>query len=184
MLSCGMTFREVTFNLFRFAFVAAIGFVIFLTTSGQSIAQDLKVGFVNTERLLRDSAPAKAAQAKLEQEFSKREKQIQDSANKLKDMSTKLERDGTVMPESERLKRQREAGELERDLQRRQREFREDLNQRRNEELATVVERANRVIRQIAEAEKFDLIFQEAVYASNRIDITEKVIRALNTPAR
>ena len=170
------------FRISAVRFLAALIFFGFFY--GPGYAQDLKVGFVNTERLLRDSAPAKAAQVKLEQEFSKREKQIQDSANKLKDMSSKLERDATVMPESERLKRQREAGELERDLQRRQREFREDLNQRRNEELAAVVERANRVIRQIAEAEKFDLIFQEAVYASNRIDITEKVIRALNTPAR
>jgi len=88
------------------------------------------------------------------------------------------------MPESERSKRQREAAELERDLQRRQREFREDLNQRRNEELAQVIERANRAIRQIAEAEKYDIIFQEAVYAAPRIDITDKVLRALNTPAR
>jgi outer membrane protein len=88
------------------------------------------------------------------------------------------------MPESERSKRQREAAELERDLQRRQREFREDLNQRRNEELATVIERANRAIRQIAEAEKYDIIFQEAVYASPKIDITEKVIRSLNSAAR
>ena len=148
------------------------------------LAQELKIGFVNTEKLLRDSGPAKAAQVKLEQEFAKREKQIQDAANKLKEMSTKLERDATVMPESERVKRQREAAELERDVQRRQREFREDLNQRRNEELAAVVERANRAIRQIAEAEKFDIIFQEAVYASTRIDITDKVIRALNAPAR
>ncbi len=147
-------------------------------------AQDFRVGFVNTERILRDSAPAKASQQKLEQEFSKREKQIQDAANKLKEMTAKLERDAAVMPESERLKRQRETAELERDLQRRQREFREDLNQRRNEELAAVVERANRVIRQIAEAEKFDIIFQEAVYASSRIDITDKVIRSLNAPTR
>ncbi len=139
-----------------------------------------KIGFVNTERILRESAPAKASQQKLEQEFSKREKSIQDSASKLKELTDKLERDAAVMSDSERLKRQREAGELERDLQRRQREFREDLNQRRNEELAAVIERANRSIRQIAEAEKFDIIFQEAVFASPRIDITDKVLRALN----
>ena len=162
----------------------AAGLVLAMLLPGHVAAQDLKVGFVNTERILRDSAPAKASQQKLEQEFAKREKQIQDAANKLKEMSTKLERDAAVMPESERVKRQREAAELERDVQRRQREFREDLNQRRNEELAAVVERANRAIRQIAEAEKFDIIFQEAVYASTRIDITDKVIRALNAPAR
>jgi len=161
----------------------AAGLLGFMQPS-QLLAQELKVGFVNTERILRDSAPAKASQQKLEQEFSKREKQIQDAANKLKEMSTKLERDATVTPESERVRRQREAAELERDVQRRQREFREDLNQRRNEELAAVVERANRAIRQIVEAEKFDIIFQEAVYASTRIDITDKVIRALNAPAR
>lgn len=149
-----------------------------------AMAQESKIGFVNTERILRESAPAKASQQKLEQEFAKREKSIQDSATKLKENTAKLERDAAVMPESERSKRQREAAELERDLQRRQREFREDLNQRRNEELAQVIERANRVIRQIAEAEKYDIIFQEAVYAAPRIDITDKVLRALNTPAR
>lgn len=144
-----------------------------------------KVGFVNTERILRESAPAKASQQKLEQEFSKREKAIQDSAVKLKEITDKLERDAAVMSEGDRTKRQREAAELERDLQRRQREFREDLNQRRNEELAAVIERANRSIRQIAESEKFDVIFQEAVYASPRIDITDKVLRALNAqPSR
>jgi outer membrane protein len=152
------------------------------------VAQDsgtAKIGFVNTERILRESAPAKASQQKLEQEFSKREKAIQDSAVKLKEMTDKLERDAAVMSESERLKRQREAADLERDVQRRQREFREDLNQRRNEELAAVIERANRSIRQIAEAEKYDIIFQEAVFASPRIDITDKVLRALNAqPSR
>lgn len=149
-------------------------------------AQDgSKIGFVNTERILRDSSAAKASQQKLEQEFAKREKGIQDSANKLKDITDRLERDAAVMSEADRGKRQREAAELERDLQRRQREFREDLNQRRNEELAAVIERANRAIRQIAEAEKYDIIFQEAVYAAPKIDITEKVLRVLNAaPAK
>jgi outer membrane protein len=139
-----------------------------------------KIGFVNTERILRESAPAKASQQKLEQEFSKREKSLQESVEKLRDMTQKIERDAAVMSEADRAKRQREAAELERDLQRRQREFREDLNQRRNEELAAVIERANRAIRQLAEAEKYDIILQEAVYASPKIDITEKIIRTIN----
>lgn len=139
-----------------------------------------KVGFVNTERVLRESPPAVAAQKKLEAEFAKREKELADIASRMRGMTEKLERDNAVMAESERIKRQREITDMERDLQRRQREFREDLNQRRNEELAGVVEMANRAIRQIAEAEKFDIIFQEAVYASPRIDITDKVIKALN----
>jgi len=141
-----------------------------------------KIGFVNTERVLRESTPAVAAQKKLEAEFSKREKELQDVASRMRGLSERLERDGTVMAESERVKRQREITDMERDLQRRQREFREDLNQRRNEELAGVVEMANRAIRQIAETEKYDIIFQEAVFASPRIDITDKVIKALNEP--
>jgi outer membrane protein len=141
-----------------------------------------KIGFVNTERVLRESTPAIAAQRKLEAEFSKREKELQDVASRMRGLSERLERDGTVMAESERVKRQREITDMERDLQRRQREFREDLNQRRNEELAGVVEMANRAIRQIAESEKYDIIFQEAVFASPRIDITDKVIKALNEP--
>lgn len=144
-------------------------------------AQDgAKIGYVNTERILRDAAPAKAAQQKLEAEFSKRDKELQDMAARLKALGERLDRDAAVMNDTERGRRQREFGELERDLQRKQREFREDLNQRRNEELAQVVEKANRVIRQLAEQEKYDFVFQEAVFASPRVDITDKVLRALN----
>ncbi|WP_156396440.1 OmpH family outer membrane protein [Noviherbaspirillum sp. Root189] len=143
-------------------------------------AQDSRVGFVSTERIFREAAPAKAAQAKIEQEFSRREKELQDMAARLKGMSDKLDKDAAILAESDRVKRQRELADLDKDFQRKQREFREDLNQRRNEELAIVLERTNKVIKQIAEAEKFDIVFQEAVYASPRIDITDKVLKALN----
>ncbi|MFC7517463.1 OmpH family outer membrane protein [Herbaspirillum sp. GCM10030257] len=143
-------------------------------------AQDSRVGFVSTERIFREAAPAKAAQAKIEQEFSRREKELQDMAARLKGMSDKLDKDAAILTESDRVKRQRELADLDKDFQRKQREFREDLNQRRNEELAIVLERTNKVIKQIAEAEKFDIVFQEAVYASPRIDITDKVLKALN----
>ena len=142
--------------------------------------QDLKVGFVSTERIFRDAAPAKAATAKLEQEFSKREKDLQELAARLKSTAEKLDKDAPVLSDAERGKRQRELAEMDKDFQRRQREFREDLNQRRNEELAVVLERANKVIKQIADAEKYDIVFQEAVYYSPRIDITDKVLKALN----
>ena len=145
-----------------------------------ALAQDsARIGYVNTERILRDAAPAKAAQQKLEAEFSKRDKELQDTAARLKQLSERLERDAAVMNESERTRRQREFSETEKDFQRKQREFREDLNQRRNEELAQVVEKANKVIRQIAEQEKYDFVLQEAVFASPRVDITDKVLRAL-----
>jgi outer membrane protein len=171
--------------MFKARFFVLVGFALSVgSASSLSFAQEaLRIGFVNTERILRDAAPAKAAQAKLEAEFSKRERDIQELANRLKQMSEKLDRDATVMSESERGRRQREFSDLDKDFQRRQREFREDLNQRRNEELSQVVERANRVIRQLAEKEKFDFIFQEAVYASPRVDITERVLQALSDPA-
>jgi outer membrane protein len=143
-------------------------------------AQELKIGYVNSDRVLRDAAPAKAAQAKLEAEFSKREKDLNELASKLKAASDRLDKDAPTLGEAERTRRQRELVDQDRDLQRRRREFQEDLSQRKNEELATVVERTNRVIKQIFETEKYDLILQEAVFWSPKVDITDKVIKALN----
>ena len=151
-----------------------------LTPWAVSAADTPRIAVVQTERILREAAPAKAAQTKLEQEFGKRDKELQELGAKLKAAGERLERDATVMAESERARRQREVADLDKEFQRRQREFREDLNQRRNEELSQVVERVNRVIRQIAEQEKFDLVLQEAVYFSPRIDLTDKVLRALS----
>jgi outer membrane protein len=143
-------------------------------------AQELKIGYVNSERVLREATPAKAAQGKLEAEFGKREKELSDMAARLKAASDKLEKDAPTLAEAERTRRQRDLVEQDRDFQRRRREFQEDLNQRKNEELASVVERANKVIKQIFDQEKYDLILQEVVFASNRVDITKKVIDALN----
>ena len=143
-------------------------------------AQELKIGYVNSERVLREANPAKAAQAKLEAEFSKRERELTEAGGRLKAAADKLDKDAPTLAESERTRRQRELVEQDRDLQRKRREFQEDLNQRRNEELAGVVERANKVIKQIFDGEKYDLILQEVVFAGPRIDITDKVIRVLN----
>ncbi|MEZ5661590.1 MAG: OmpH family outer membrane protein [Burkholderiaceae bacterium] len=140
----------------------------------------VKIGYVNTERILRDAAPAKAAQRKLEKEFAERDRELQAIAGQLKSMGDTLERDSAILTDTERRRRQREYADLEKDFQRKQREFREDLNQRRNEELAQVLDRANRAIRQMADKERFDLIVQEAVFASPRIDITDQVIKALS----
>jgi outer membrane protein len=139
-----------------------------------------KFGFVHTERILRDSAPAMAAQKKIEAEFQKRDRELAGIAGDLKRMQEDLDKNAMTMAEAQRRTKEREFGEMNREFQRKQREFREDLNQRRNQELAQVVEQANRVIRQIAEQEKFDIIFQEMpAYVSPRIDITDKVIKAL-----
>jgi outer membrane protein len=166
-------------GLFRAAATAALAALFSLASAAS--AQELKLGYVSSERILRDSAPAKAATQKLEAEFSKRDRELQDMGAKLKAAADRFEKDAPVLSEGDRARRQRELAEMDRDLQRRQREFREDLNQRRNEELQGLLERAQRIVRRIAEQEKFDLIVQDAVYFSPRVDVTEKVLRELNT---
>jgi len=151
-----------------------------LSCSAVVSAQELKIGFVNLDRVLRDAAMAKAAQAKLEGEFTKREKELLDSESRLKTSSDRFEKDTSSLGEAERLRRQRELVEQDRELQRKRREFQEDLNQRKNEELASVLEKANRVVKQIFDQDKYDLIVQEAVFAGPRVDITDKVIKAMN----
>ena len=145
--------------------------------------QEFKAGFVNTDRIFREATTAKAAQAKLEQEFSRREKELVDMGNTLKTASDKFEREAPTMAESQRTARQRQLVDQDRDFQRKRREFQEDLSARKNEELSQVLERANKVVKQVAEAEKYDVILQEAVYINPKHDITDKVIKALNATA-
>lgn len=140
---------------------------------------EFKVGYVNTQRLFRDAPIAIRAQKKLDAEFSKRDQDLKNLAGQLKSMQESLEKDAMTLAESERRNREREIADLGRDIQRKQREFREDLNLRQNEEMASVLDRANQVIKQIAETEKYDLILQDAVFVSQRLDITNKVIKAL-----
>jgi len=143
-------------------------------------AQDIKIGYVNSERVLREANLAKAAQLKLEAEFGKREKDLKDLETKLRGAAEKLEKDAPTLGDAEKNRRQKDLVEGDRDLQRKKREWQEDLNQRKQEELSAVVERANRVIKQIFDAEKYDLILQDAIHFSARVDITKKVIDALN----
>lgn len=142
-------------------------------------AQGTKIGFVNTERILRDSGPAKSAQSKIESEFKRRDDELQRLANSLRSQAEKYDKDAPVLSESERVKRQRELSTLDTDLQRKRREFQEDFNRRRNEEFSAIVEKANAAIKRIAEQENYDLIIQDAVTVSPRVDITDKVIQAL-----
>ena len=158
----------------------ALGLAAALCLASPAMAEEFRVGFVNTDRIIREANPAKAAQAKLEQEFSRREKELGDMGTALKAASDKFERDAPTLSESQRGQRQKQLVDQDREFQRKRREFQEDLNARKNEELQQVLERANRVVRQVAEQEKYDLILQEAVYINPKHDITDKVIRALN----
>ena len=159
---------------------ACLAVTALFAAAGPVAAQELRIGYVNSEKVLRDAVPAQNAQKKLEAEFSKRERELNDAAAKLKAAADKLDKDAPTLSEAEKNRRQRELVDQDRDLQRKRREFQEDLNQRRNEETAAIVERANKVIKQIFEGEKYDLILQDVVFASARVDITDKVIKALN----
>jgi outer membrane protein len=162
------------YSIVRWALTLTLGAV------SPALAQS-GIGFVSLERIMREAPAAQRAQKKLEQEFSQRGQELSKLAEQLKKMQENLEKNAVTMSESERQKRERELGDTNRDFQRRQREFNEDLGHRRKEEFESVIERANRAVRQIAEAEKLDVVFQneQVVWANPRIDITDKVIKAL-----
>lgn len=142
-------------------------------------AADFRVGVVNTERILRESAPAVKAEKKIEKEFAARDQEIKQMMKQAKEIQAALEKDG-AKPDAEHRSKERELANLNVNLQRLQREFREDLNLRKNEELAQVLARADKAIQAIAETEKYDLILQEAVYRNPQIDITDKVLQYLS----
>ena len=161
-----------------FALLLAVALpVLAFPTSAQTA--DLKIGFVNTEKVFRDSQLAVKAQKKLEKEFQTREQDIQKLVKQARDLQAYLEKEGLTLSETERSKKQKDLANLSRDLQHDQRAFREDLNQRKNEEFASVQERARKAIMEIAEKEKFDLILESVVYASPKVDVTDRVLKSL-----
>lgn len=151
--------------------------ILLLVGSTQALAADFRVGIVNTERILRESAPAVKAEKKIEKEFSGRDQEIKKVAKQVKDVQTLMEKEGLTLPDGEKRNKERELANLNMNLQRMQRGFSEDLNLRKNEEMSVVLEHANKAIQALAEKEKYDLILQEAVYRNPNIDITEKVLK-------
>ena len=156
-----------------------------VVVSAYAQAEEFKAGFVHTERVFREANTAKAAQAKLEQEFSRRDKELVDASNTLKAATEKFEREAPTLSDSQRASRQRQLVDQDRDFQRKRREFQEDLNARKSEELTQMGDRVNKIVKQLAEQEKYDLILDQAVYINPKNDITDKVIKALNAaPAK
>ncbi len=148
--------------------------------AAQASAAELKVGYVNTQRIFRDAPTAVKAQKRIEAEFSKRDQDLQRMAKQLQMLQESLEKNSVTMSETERRGKEKELNDLSREFQRRQREFREDLNLRQNEENAAIIDKANKAIKQLAESEKYDLIVQDVVWVSPRLDVTDKIIKALS----
>lgn len=165
----------------KIARLAELALAVVVSTCCGTAAAQSKIGFVNTQKIFDESEPAKRASKKLEAEFSKREKEINDLGTRFRLESEKLEKDGPVLSETQRVQRQRVLAELDRDFQRKQREFREDVSQRRNEEFAAVLQLANNTLKDIAVKEGYDAIFQDAAYANPKHDITQKVLDVLKS---
>lgn len=165
---------------FKLAILSAVISASALAPLAAAQAQALKIGFVNTERILRDSTFAVQAQKRLEGDFSKRQKELESLAAKVRADAVKLDKDSITLPESEKVRRQRELAEADREFQRKRREFDEDLAQKKSQLVGELVEKANKVIRELAERENYDIILQEAVYANKRIDVTDKVLQRLD----
>lgn len=161
------------------ALVLAAALGVGAMTAAPVVQAQTKIGFVSTERILRDSKPAKAAQTKIEAEFKRRDEELERMANNLRSQAQKFGKDAPVLSESDRVKRQRQLADLDSDLQRKRREFQEDFNRRRNEEFSAIVEQADAAIKRIADSQGYDLIIQDAVTVSPRVDITEEVLKAL-----
>lgn len=161
----------------QFLVLLAIGLA---SMAGAASGQEFKIGFINTDRIFRDANSAKAAQAKLEQEFQRREKELNDQGAQIKAAADKLEKEAPTLAEAQRNTRQKQLTDQDREFQRKRREFQEDLNVRKNEELQLVLERANKVVKQVAESEKYDLVVQDVVYINPKHDITDKVLKVLN----
>jgi len=168
-------FKESKLN----KFFGVLAMLALACGSASAFAAELKIGFIDAERINKESAPAERASKQLEKEFAPRAQELQRREAQIKTMQGQLEKEALTLGEAERRTKEQELGRLSLDFQRMQREYREDLNLRRNQELGALFERANRAIRQIAEAEKYDIILQEAVYRNPKIDITEKVLKAL-----
>lgn len=161
-----------------------IAFMVSLPVSYVSASESVKIGYVNTQRIFRDAPTAVKAAKKIEAEFSRRDQELQGMAKQLQGLQQSLEKNAVTMTETDRRAKEKELNELSREFQRKQREFREDLNLRQNEENAAIIEKANKAIKQLAETEKFDLIVQDVVWASPKLDITEKIIKALATDSK
>jgi outer membrane protein len=168
--------KIVTANLPKLLAVALLG------ASSIACAQNApsRIGYVFTERLMTESKLAKTADAKIEAEFTKRQKTNKDMLVRLKALSEKFDAESASLVEPERTKRAREVIDLDKDVQRLQREFNEDLLQRKSEERANIAQKAYKLIEQIAEQDKLDVVLQESAWSSPRIDITDKILKLLD----
>lgn len=171
---------KTAFASLPLALVLALGAVSAAHAQAPSPVYTARIGWVSTERLFTESKLAQKADSRIEEEFSKRQKSMQEQIAQFKKLSEKFDSDNPKLNEAERSRRTRELIDMEKDLQRKQREFREDLTQRKNEERANISQKAYQLIQQIAREENLDVVLQDSVWFNPRIDITDKILKQLD----
>jgi outer membrane protein len=174
--------KNVKASLPRRLMMAAACAAVAASAHAQAQAQGVtgRIGFVYTERLMTESKAAKTADAKMQAEFSKRQKQVDEMVQRFKTTREKFDEEAPKLSDLDRTRRTRELLDMEKDMQRMQREYNEDLFQRKNEERAAIAQKAFKLIEQVAEQEHLDVVLQEAVWSSPRIDITDKILKLLD----
>lgn len=161
-------------------FLRTTTFVLAAALLSQGAFAQFKAALVNTDRLFNESKMAQAAQTRLKSEFSAREKEVVELGKKLQEMGKKFERDFPTLSDTQKAERQKAMVELDQQFQVKRNSFQTDLAKRRSEELKRVLDKANAVVKSIAEKENFDLILEDAVYVKPEYDITDRVIKSLN----
>jgi len=151
-----------------------------ITFAASAQSAELKVGYVQVDKILQDAPQTAESGKKLEKEFSPRSQELERMAKQIKDIETVLDKEGLTLSESERRSKERDAQNIKIEFQRKQRELREDINLRKNEELGSLQDRINKAVQSVSEAEGYDLVVYSGVaYASKKIDITDKVLKLL-----
>ena len=166
-------------NTFKnLVFTSLVTFV--LTTPFSSQDAELKVGYVQVDKILQDAPQTAESGKKLEREFSPRSQELDRMSKQIKELEAVLDKDGLTLSEADRRNKERDVQNIKIEFQRKQRELREDINLRKNEELGSLQDRINKAVQSVSEAEGYDLVVYSGVaYASKKIDITDKVLKLL-----
>jgi len=156
-------------------------FTIITTLSLNLVAAELKVGYVQVDKILKEAPQTAESGKKLEQEFSPRSLELDKMKNQISAIEATLENESITLTDTDRRNKQRQVSNLKIEFQRKQRELREDINIRKNEELSVLQDRINNAVKTVSEADGYDLVMYGGVaYASKKIDITDKVLKLLS----
>jgi outer membrane protein len=139
-----------------------------------SASAEIKVGYVQLERIMKESPQMMESSKKLEKEFSPRSAELERMAKQINDQESSMTSEGDRRNSDQNLTA------LKIEFQRKQRELNEDVNLRKNEELSGLQDRINKAVTSVSEAEGYDLvIYSGAAYVGKKVDITDKVLKAL-----